>query len=83
MLTGMVNIAVFAAFRMCAGPPFALIAEFKPVCGDRQLDIPRYRRQKWQDRGKNGKDVARGCCRFAARCENSRPWPLSCAHERG
>ena len=64
MLTGIVNIAVFAAFRMCAGPPFALIAEFKPCCGDRQLDIARYGRQKRQDRGKKRQGCGKGMLPF-------------------
>jgi hypothetical protein len=49
MLTGMVNIAVFAAFHTCVGSPFVLIAEFKGVCGDQPLDVSRYGWQKRQE----------------------------------
>jgi hypothetical protein len=52
MLTGAVNIAVFAAFWPCVGGVLLSDAEFKPSGGDRQLDISRYGWQKRQDRGK-------------------------------
>jgi len=55
MLTGMVNIAVFAAFWQCVGDDLLADAEFKPCRPMWQLDIWRYGRQKRHDRGKNGK----------------------------
>jgi len=44
MLTGMVNIAVFAAFRCVIGIVLPLGAEFKPICAIRQLAVWRYGR---------------------------------------
>jgi hypothetical protein len=55
MLTGKVNIAVFAAFSCCDMCFLLSNAEFKPICRPWQLDICRYGWQKRQDRGKNGK----------------------------
>ncbi len=55
MLTGVVNIAVFAAFWPRVGDDLRPNAEFKPVCRDRELDVSCYGRQKRHDRGKNGK----------------------------
>src|SRR5690348_11323472 len=48
MLTGMVNIAVFAAFWPCVRGILLSNAEFTPCCAIRQLDIWRYGRQKRQ-----------------------------------
>ncbi len=55
MLTGVVNIAVFAAFRCVITVVLLSNAAFKPVCGPHALDIWCYGRQKRHDRGKNGK----------------------------
>jgi hypothetical protein len=71
MLTGAVNIAVFAAFRIRFTLRSISIAEYKPVCAVGQLDIGYYGWQKWQETargmarngkvgGKNGKDMANG-----------------------
>src|SRR5690348_16098002 len=60
MLTGEVNIAVFAVFRCCCCGGLGANAEFKPVRVDRQLDIWCYGWQKWQE-------TASGCCRFRQR----------------
>src|SRR5690348_233212 len=49
MLTGMVNIAVFAAFRFCVGGGLRSDAEFKRVCRDCQLDVWCYGWQKRQE----------------------------------
>src|SRR5690242_6340837 len=54
MLSGMVNIAVFAAFHMCVGLRSLSNAAFKPVCGPRQLDISRYGWQKRQETARCG-----------------------------
>ena len=51
-LTGMVNIAVFAAFRCVIRYVLLSNAAFKPVCGPRQLDVWCYGWQKRHDRGK-------------------------------
>jgi hypothetical protein len=73
MLTGLVNIAVFAAFAFCVGYHLPSNPDFKPSCGDWQLDIWCYGRQKRQETargmaktarsgkvgGKNGKDLGR------------------------
>ena len=48
MLTGMVNIAVFAAFWPRVAGILRSDAEFKPICRLWQLDISHYGRQKWQ-----------------------------------
>ena len=67
----MVNIAVFAGFALCVWGALLSDAEFKGLCGYRQLAVWRYRRQKRQDHGnvvatdgkvggKNG-NVAWGC----------------------
>ena len=61
MLTGMVNIAVFAAFHTCVGSPFVLIAEFKGVCGDQPLDVSRYGWQKRQETATSGKGILPFC----------------------
>src|SRR5690242_4215241 len=50
MLTGMVNIAVFAVFHMRFDLRLVPIAEFKPPCAIRQLAVWRYGRQKRQER---------------------------------
>jgi hypothetical protein len=55
MLTGVVNIAVFAAFCCRIGHLLLSDAVFKPCCPIGQLDMWRYGWQKRQDRGKNGK----------------------------
>jgi hypothetical protein len=52
MLTGMVNVAVFAAFRFMIGIISHENFEFKRVRGSRQRDSWRYGWQKRQDRGK-------------------------------
>ena len=49
MLTCDVNIAVFAAFRMCFDLRSVSNAEFKPVWTMRQLDVSRYGWQKRQE----------------------------------
>src|SRR5690348_15529249 len=49
MLTGMVNIAVFAAFRCVIGSVLRSDAAFKRVCADRPLDVWRYGWQKRQE----------------------------------
>src|SRR5579859_3957184 len=49
MLTGAVNIAVFAAFRMCFDLRSVSNAAFKPVWTMRQLDVSCYGRQKRQE----------------------------------
>ena len=49
MLTGMVNIAVFAAFHTVIGDVPRVNAEFKPCGVVWQLDIARYGWQKRQD----------------------------------
>src|SRR5690348_7593312 len=61
MLTGLVNIAVFAAFAHVYAGRDGARREFKPCGGDRQRDIARY---GWQKRQK----VARECCRFGRGC---------------
>jgi len=71
MLTGMVNIAVFAAFACCITGDLLSNRQFKAVCAASERDVSRYGRQRWQDRGKkrqrsgkvggkNGKD-GQGC----------------------
>src|SRR5689334_6109159 len=55
MLTGMVNIAVFAAFHFVIGITLLSNSEFKPVCAPEGLDIWRYGRQKRHDLARNGK----------------------------
>jgi hypothetical protein len=57
MLTGGVNIAVFATFHCVISGIRPSIPVFKPSCGSPQLDISRYGWQKRQDRGKNGKVI--------------------------
>src|SRR5689334_15596042 len=52
MLTGAVNIAVFAAFCCVIGGVLLSDAEFKRVCGLRELDVWCYGWQKRHDRGK-------------------------------
>jgi hypothetical protein len=52
MLTGVVNIAVFAALRFCVKRILLVSAVFKPVCGPRPRDVSCSGRQKRQDRGK-------------------------------
>src|SRR5579859_7296418 len=49
MLTGVVNIAVFAAFQRRVGGCEGSKAELKGMCGMRQLAASRYGRQKRQD----------------------------------
>jgi len=65
MLTGMVNIAVFAAFRWCAEGWMEPRAEFKACAVGRRLDIARC---GWQRR----QETARGCCRFWGECCRTR-----------
>ena len=68
-LTGMVNIAVFAAFRCVITVVLRSNAEFKPICAPHELDVLRYGWQKRQDRGKKwqrcGNDVARSAAKTA------------------
>jgi|SRR5690242_10153349 len=52
MLTGIVNIAVFATFAFCSGDDLLSNPEFKPVCWIEPLDIAHYGRQTWQRSGK-------------------------------
>ena len=49
MLTGLVNIAVFAAFSSCVRCHLLANAEFKPICGPHERDIARYGWQKRQE----------------------------------
>src|SRR5690348_13513623 len=72
LLTGMVHIAVFAAFRLVSAVASPSIPEFKPVCAIWRLDVSCYGWQKRQDAatsgkvgGKNG-TVWRGDGRFHA-----------------
>src|SRR5690348_8478651 len=60
MLTGMVNIAVFAAFAFCEKRVLLSNAAFKPVCRLRELDVSRYGWQKRQDRGKKRQRCGKG-----------------------
>jgi len=66
MLTGAVNIAVFATFHFAREAWIGTRREFMRACGERQLDIACYGWQKWQETarmwqrngkvsGKNGK----------------------------
>jgi hypothetical protein len=55
MLTGLVHIAVFAAFWPRIGGVILSNAASKPICRDWRLDVSCYGRQKRQDRGKKGK----------------------------
>jgi hypothetical protein len=55
MLTGAVNIAVFAAFSFCFDRRSISDAEFKAVWPIRQLDILCYGWQMRQDAAKSGK----------------------------
>ena len=70
MLTGVVNIAVFAAFGWCARRTIGSNAAFKRVCREWQLDVSRYGRQKRQETARSGKvggksgTVWRGCRRI-------------------
>ena len=52
MLTGGVNIAVFATFHTCVRRAGGPNAAFKPICRLHELDVSRYGRQRWHDRGK-------------------------------
>jgi hypothetical protein len=65
MLTGMVNFAVFAAFRWCASGILLANPEFKPCRAIWQRDIWRYGRQKWHDRGKKRQRMARSAATTA------------------
>ena len=58
MLTGAVNIAVFAAFWPRVGRLLLSNAEFKPVCRICELDVSRYGWQKRQDPARSGNEVA-------------------------
>jgi hypothetical protein len=55
MLTGLVNIAVFATFRCVISGIRRSIPAFKPSCAFWLLDVLCYGRQKRHDHGKNGK----------------------------
>src|SRR5689334_23044225 len=54
MLTEMVNIAVFAAFRSVFGIALHANAEFKRLRAVWQLDVARYGRQRWQHGWQHG-----------------------------
>jgi hypothetical protein len=60
MLTELVNIAVFAAFRPRVEDGLPSNAEFKPVCGLEELDIWCYGWQKWQETARWMAKTARG-----------------------
>jgi hypothetical protein len=70
MLTGVVNIAIFAAFWHCVTGVLGSNAEFKRVCLLVELDIACYGWQKRQkvarEMAKSGKD-GRGCGDIQAR----------------
>ena len=73
-LTGMVNIAVFAAFQIVCEAGIGARREFKPVCGDGQLDVSCYGWQKrqetammWQLMARWAAKTARGGCRCMRR----------------
>src|SRR5690242_2259570 len=55
-LTGMVNIAVFAAFCWCVGGALLSNPEMKRLCRDRRLDAWRY---GWQKRQETARWVAK------------------------
>ena len=59
MLTGMVNIAVFAAFRWCDDDVLLPNAAFKPVCAIWQRDIWRSGWQKRQETARFAANTAR------------------------
>ncbi len=59
MLTGVVNIAVFAAFHCVIPGGLPSNAEFKPVCGLEELDIWCYGRQQWQETARGMAKTAR------------------------
>jgi hypothetical protein len=64
MLTGMVTIAVFAAFWPCVMGALLSDAEFKRVCASHQLDVSRYGRQKRQEtatKWHGGRQKRQGC----------------------
>jgi len=63
-LTGLVNIAVFAAFRCGIGRHLRSNAEFKPRGANGQLDVSCYGRQKRQEVARNGNEMATTVCRF-------------------
>ena len=65
MLTGAVNIAVFAAFWPRVGRLLLSNAEFKPVCRICELDVSRYGWQKRQDPARSGNEVARSAAKTA------------------
>src|SRR5690349_451054 len=65
MLTGGVNIAVFAAFHFCFTRRSVADAVFKPVWPIRQLDIWRYGRQEWQETAKGMAKAARWAAKAA------------------
>jgi hypothetical protein len=82
MLTGVVNIAVFAVFQFCRGRRSGADAELKAVCGMWQRDISRYGRQRWQE---TARDVCRLGCKtlphivpIANRCYHR--WNYHCRH---
>src|SRR5690348_15293559 len=65
MLTGMVNIAVFAAFRFCRTGVLLSNVEFKPVWRKWQLDIARYGWQKRQETATKWQRMARPMAKTA------------------
>jgi hypothetical protein len=65
MLTGAVNIAVFAAFWPRAGSVLCSTAEFKRLCRLTELDIARYGRQKRQEVATKWQHVARWAAKAA------------------
>jgi len=65
MLTGMVNIAVFAAFHMLIETVLHLTAAFKPFCVSWQRDVSCYGWQKRQDVAKTWQWMARWAAKAA------------------
>src|SRR5579859_3757771 len=64
-LTGMVNIAVFAAFWPCDRGGLLSNAAFKRVCRLRELDVSCYGRQKRQDPARKWQRMARWMAKTA------------------
>src|SRR5690242_3938036 len=64
-LTGMVNIAVFAALRWCVGHILRAIAEFKRLCRSRPLDVSCSGWQKRQETAMIWQEVARWAAKAA------------------
>src|SRR6185312_17572578 len=77
MLTGMVNIAVFAAFRRVICRVLLPNAEFKLVCRPVELDMSRYGRQRWQETATKWQRMARWAAKMATSREDSAAPTLS------